>query len=190
MWGEMFMAGSGKKSETNELENKYIRRHKRLIMLVDLKHAGKVWNGYTDWTNADSFLMDWPNVPTAKAAAESLPPALSTGVSKLLRWDTGWKAMSSMSLPGWVSTGSALEAALLVSQPPALKRRNPPPPPTFHKPTLKGLRDLSCTHKIKFMWRGAASREPCRRGYHGGGMRSSSCWAELKRGWPEESISR
>ena len=36
------MAGSGKKSETNEFENKYIRRYKRFIMLVDLKHAGKM----------------------------------------------------------------------------------------------------------------------------------------------------
>lgn len=36
------MAGSGKKSETNESENKYTRRYKRLIMLVDLKHAGRM----------------------------------------------------------------------------------------------------------------------------------------------------
>lgn len=39
------MVGNGKKSETNEPENKYIcrkKKNKRLIRLLDLKHAGKM----------------------------------------------------------------------------------------------------------------------------------------------------
>lgn len=52
------MTGNGQKSETNKTGNKYTRRYRRLIMLVDVKHAGKRGNGYTDWTNADCFLMD------------------------------------------------------------------------------------------------------------------------------------
>lgn len=58
VWGEMFMAGSGQKSEANETEIKHMRRHKRLMLLVDWKLTGKAWHGYTDWTNTGSFLMD------------------------------------------------------------------------------------------------------------------------------------
>lgn len=58
VWAEMFMVGSGQKSETNKTEIKHMRRHKRLMLLVDWKLTGKTWNGYTDWTNTGSFLMD------------------------------------------------------------------------------------------------------------------------------------
>lgn len=121
MWGEMFMAGSGKKSETSEPENKYTRRYKRLIMLVDLKHAGKMWNGYTDWTNAESFLMDCQMSPLQRLTMSPchwpFPPA---SVKSYTETPDGRKWAQEMCLPTWVSTSSALEDALLVLWPSAL----------------------------------------------------------------------
>lgn len=109
------MAGSGKKSETNEPENKYIRRYKRLITLADLKHAGKMGNGYTDWTNAESFLMDCQMSPQQRLPRSPchcpLPPASANSYAQTL---DGRKGAPQMCLHGWASS-SALEDALLVS---------------------------------------------------------------------------
>jgi len=82
------MAGSSQKSETNEPKNKYIRRYKRLITLVDFKHAGKMWNGYTDWTNIESFLTDCQMSPwqrlTMSPCHWSFPPASASPYAETL----------------------------------------------------------------------------------------------------------
>lgn len=169
MWGHVFMAGSGKKSETNEPENKYTCRYKRLIMLVDLKHAGRMWNGYTDWTNAESFLMDCQMSPQQKLMmSPCCPPFPLASANSCAETLDGRKWAQHMCLPTWVSTSSALEDALLVSWPSALNCWHPTLPTPRHliNQYTKIWEIFLVTTRIKFIQTGAACRKPCRRVHH------------------------
>lgn len=126
VWGEMFMAGSGQKSETNETKIKHIRRHKRLILLVDWKLIGKIWKGYTDWTNTGSFLTDCRMSPQQRLMTSLCHwPLPLTSATRSKMPDRRTRAQS-MHLPAWAPTSSALEGAPLVPQPRALKCWHPP----------------------------------------------------------------
>lgn len=126
VWGEMFMVGSGQKSETNKTEIKHMRRHKRLMLLVDWKLTGKTWNGYTDWTNTGSFLMDCQMSPQQRLMTSFCHwPLPLTSATRTEMPDRRTRAQS-MHLPAWAPTGSALEGAPLVPRPRALKCWHPP----------------------------------------------------------------
>lgn len=109
VWGEMFMVGSGQKSETNKTEIKHMRRHKRLMLLVDWKLTGKTWNGYTDWTNTGSFLMDCQMSPQQRLMTSFChwPLPLTSATRTEMPDRRTWA--QSTHLPAWAPTSSALQ---------------------------------------------------------------------------------
>lgn len=96
------MAGSGQKSETNETEIKHICRHKRLMLLVDWKLTGKTWNGYTDWANTGSFLMDCQMSPQQRLMTSLCHWPLSLTSATRTEMPDRRKRAQSMHLPAWV----------------------------------------------------------------------------------------
>lgn len=81
MWGEMFMAGSGKKSEASESENKYIRKIQRVNNACGFKTCWQTvkWPHRLDKRRELSDGLS--NITTAKADDESLPFPLASANS-------------------------------------------------------------------------------------------------------------
>lgn len=90
-----------------------------------------MWDGYTDWTNAGSFLMDHP----AKADGESLPLALPTGTTQPLQGGSGWREMSSVDVLAQLGT-----CWFCFGGTGALERWCHPLLPKFNNPVQKDLR--------------------------------------------------